>query len=257
MRIRNTITVADGGDIAAAIATMQSGDILSLAENGNYTLAGGASGFTGLPNGFVNYPTTVRGNGATVTGGEQSLYLFNKEHIQIEDLRLIDAVSRPVLVHNCRWITMRNMYADSNVGATMWDVYRFISTRDLLVDSCEAGPSTGWGEHDGFECTDQCGDCEFANCVAHGVIHGFEVWTGATAATWANYRITWRNCNSYDNAVGYSSEGGDKSVAQIDIRVINSQTSSNSEYDYQGVQGATLYVIDSTAGTTNGSVVIS
>lgn len=256
-RTPQTIYVADGGDIAAAIATMLPGDTLSLAHNGSYTLAGGASGFTGLPSGVWGYPTRVEGNGATITGGNVSLTFAGKRHIVVSDLVLTNAVLRAVFLDSSRWITLRNITASSNVGASFLDVFRFTKCRDVAVINCVAGPSTGWGEHDGFEFTDQCRDCVCRGCTAHGVIHGFEVWTG-TAATgnWKNANITWESCNSYDNAVGYSAEGGPQNLAHVETVARNCTASSNSEYDYQGVDGATLYIEQGTGGTTNGSVVI-
>lgn len=255
-RTKQTITVADGGDIAAAIATMRAGDTLSLAPGGSYTLAAGASGFTGLPSGFWGHKTTVQGNGATITGGKIGLSLTGKKHIHVENLNLIDATERSVIMTNCRWFTLDNIYADSTAGVGLLDVFRFTDgCREGAITNCEAGPSTGWGDHDGFECTDTCGDITFTNCEAHGVIHGFEVWSGAAPA-WKNFRITWRNCHSYDNEVGYSCEGGTQSLAHVEIVADNCTAATNSEYDYQGSYGATLYIENDTGGTTNGSVTI-
>lgn len=255
-RTKQTISVADGGDIAAAIATMRAGDTLSLAPGGSYTLAAGVGGFTGLPSGFWGHKTKVLGNGATITGGKIGISLIGKKHIHIENLNLIDATERCVLFSNCRWFTLDNVYADSNAGVALLDVFRFTDgCRDGTVTNCEAGPSTGWGEHDGFECTDTSGDITFTNCTAHGVIHGFEVWSGA-APTWKNFRVTWLNCNSYDNEVGYSCEGGTQSLAHVDIVADGCTAATNSSYDYQGIDGATLYIENDTGGTTNGSVTI-
>jgi hypothetical protein len=254
-RSPQTISVANGGDIAAAIATMNSGDTLSLAAGGSYTFAGGVNGFTGLPSGYWGQRTTVEGNGATITGGAISLSLTGKRHFNIRNLNLIDATSRCVAATNCRWFSFENVVAASDVGVALLDVFRFVASRNGVVTNCTAGTSTGWGEHDGFECTDHCGDMTFSGCEAYGVIHGFEVWTG-DAPNGRTYRITWRNCSSHNNAVGYSSEGGTQSVAHVEIVADGCTAATNSEFDYQGIDGATLYIEHGTGGTTNGSVTI-
>lgn len=256
-RSKQVINVADGGDIAAAIATMRAGDTLNLATNGNYTFGGAVDGFTALPSGFWDHKTTVLGNGATITGGSIAIRLADKRHIHIENLRLIDAVARSIYVTNSRWMTFDNIYASSNVNSTFLDVFRFVSSRDIAVTDCEAAPSTGWAEFDGLECSDQCGDIIFRNCVAHGVVHGFEVWSSTLAANvWKNYNITFLNCSSYDNLVGYSSEGGPQALAHIEIVANGCTASNNSQFDYQGIDGSTLYLENNTGGTVNGLVTI-
>lgn len=254
MRSRQIINVANGGDIQAAVLTMKPGDILSLAPGGSYTFAGGVAGFANLPNGFRKHPTTVRGNGATITGGAQSLTLSAKFNILFEDLFLIDATDRPVVNTNCRFITYNRVYADSNVNFTLWDVFRFIQSRNITCNDCEAGPTTGWGEHDGFECTDQCGDMTFNRCKASGVIHGFETWSDPGPLTWVNYRILINDCIADNCRVGYSAEGGDRNLQQVDMIVTNSISTNMINFDFQGVQGSTIYRKNS-VGTTNGSVV--
>ena len=256
-RLPQTISLADGGDITAAIATMRAGDTLSLATNGNYTLAGGVTGFSALPSGFWGKKTTVLGNGATVIGGLISMGFTGKKHIQVDNIRLIDATSRGLFVAASRWLTFTRIYGSSNVNSTFLDVFRFENSRDITMTDCEAAPSTGWAEIDGFECTDQSGNITFTNCIAHGVVHGFEAWSNTLASNvWKNYYVTWLNCQSYDNLVGYSSEGGPQALAQIEIVANGCTASSNSEFDYQGIDGSTLYLENNTGGTTNGNVTI-
>jgi hypothetical protein len=234
---------------------MRPGDILSLEPGGSYTFGAGVTGFSNIPSGFPLCWTTVKGNGATITGGANQLSIASKKYIRFQDVELIDATSRSIMVDtNSRFLHFENIYADSNVGVSFFDVFRFNASRNITVKNCEAGPSSGWGEHDGFECTNQCGDISFINCHAEGVIHGYETWSDGGALTWVNYRISIVNCSAEDCEVGYSAEGGPAGLSQVDMIVTDSTSVGMDEYDFQGIDGSTIYRKNS-PGTTNGSVV--
>jgi hypothetical protein len=106
---------------------------------------------------------------------------------------------------------------------------------------------------DGFEVYGDSLDITFSDCEASGVVNGFEVWTGAIPAG-ANKDITFLRCDSHDNTVGFSCEGGTQDpFVQINV-VCQDCTAADNTYDYEGVEGSTLYRSNS-PGTTNGTVV--
>lgn len=253
---RQTISVPDGATISTYIAQMNPGDILSLASGGSYTLSASEQGFGTLPSGHALRKTRVNGNGATITGGARGIGIADKLHLEFNDLRLEDGTDGAFLATDCRYCTFNNVYGDTNGVGAQFDVFRYNRCRDMTFNNCEAGPSTGGGVLDGFEAYGECFDITFNNCSAHGVVHGFEVWSGSSPVG-VNARITFNGCNSYDNDVGFSAEGGAQALNHPGIVCNNCTVSNNSEYGYQGVDSATLTIYGHDGGSTNGNVTIA
>lgn len=252
---RQTISVADGGDITAAIATMRRGDILSLATNGTYTLAPGATGISTFPNGISDsFRTEIRGNGATIVGGAYGMLVSGREYFKISDLNFLDQTAYCHQTNSCRNFEFDNCTFRSTASAGFADTTHFEKCVNFVVRNCVAGPSTGISSCDGFECYGECLNGRFINCEANDVVNGFEVWT-ATFPAWINVDISFENCDAHDcRGVGYSVEGGDQALPHLNIIADGCTASNNTLFDYEGIEGATLIIRNHTGGTTNGSV---
>ena len=249
------INLADGGDINAAVATMKRGGTLNLAANGSYTLGAGVNGFASIPNGYSNtYKTIINGNGATITGGTIGFYTTSKKFFDLNDINFVDQTIICADFEACRNFAVNSCTFKTTVGVLATDATRFNSCRDFQVVDCEVKPSTGISSFDGFECYGNCENGIFINCIAHGVVDGFESWTGASP-NWANYDIQFVNCEAYNNTIGFSCEGGAQSVAHESIICDGCSSHDNSTYGYQGIQGSTLYRqnLGGTNNTGNGT----
>lgn len=252
---RQTISVADGGNISAAIATMRRGDILSLAPNGTYNIAGGATGISTFPNGISDsFRTEIRGNGATIVGGSLGMRVTDREYFKISDLNFLDQTSYCHQTIDCRNFEFDNCTFRSTASASFADSTHFERCVNFIVRNCVAGPSTGVGSCDGFECYGECLNGQFINCEANDVVNGFEVWTGVFPS-WVNVNISFLNCDAHDcRGVGYSVEGGVQALAHVNIVADGCIASNNALFDYEGIDGSTLIIRNYTGGTTNGSV---
>ncbi len=225
-----TVAVADGGDIAAAIATMDKGDTLSLAVDGTYNLGAGTTGFVGVPSGWYDNHTKVLGNNATINGGALGIN-FTGEYVDFHDLNFREQTSYCMQTNVSRGILWDNCTFKSTASAGFADATHFDKCIDVIVRNCVVLPSTGIGSLDGFECYGECENILFEDCEASGVVHGFECWTGASP-NWINRNIRWRRCYSHDNTVGFSCEGGAQSLQHYNIVAEDCTVLDNATADY-------------------------
>jgi hypothetical protein len=255
-RSQTVIDVADGGDIAAALTTMRRGDILSLATNGTYTLAGGATGFVGFKGGFSDtYQSVIRGNGATILNGNYGAIIQNIDYFRIENLHFVDQALYSIQVNNCAHFEIDNCTFQSDASpANFADLTHFDHCRYGTISNCVCEDSVGISSMDGFEVYGDSHDLTFSDCEAYGVVGGFEVWAGP-APVGANKDITFLRCYSHNNVIGFDCEGGEQDpFVQINVRCVDCTADNNSTADYRGHEGSTMYRINS-PGTTSGSVV--
>lgn len=255
-RTQTVIDVADGGDIAAALATMRKGDILNLATNGTYTLAGGATGFVGFKGGFDSvHKSVIRGNGATILNGSYGAIIQNIDYFRIENLHFVDQSLYSIQVNNCRHFEIDNCTFQSDADpANFADLTHFDHCAYGEITNCVCEDSVGTASMDGFEVYGDSYNLTFSDCEAYGVVGGFEVWAGL-APVGANKDITFLRCYSHHNTFGFDCEGGEQDpFVQINVRCIDCTVDNNATADYRGHEGSTLYRINS-PGTISGSVV--
>lgn len=239
---------------------MQSGDTLSLATNGNYTLGAGTDGFTTLPSGRPGSPTVLLGNGATITGGRDGLSLYGKSDISISNLNFVNQTRYCITYDRCYDISQSGCTYKSTLGTDFLDVLKIYRSDDLTFTNCTVLATTGANTCDGFEFWGPCNHVAVTNCIvdqiAGGVSpdhHAFEVY-GESAAEICN-DIVFTNCHAESVDVGFSSEGGPSSNAiHTNVKAITCTTTGMDNYDAQGIQGATLYVTAGTLTSRNGSV---
>lgn len=254
----STVSVPDGGNIADYISQMKDGDILSLAENGNYS----ASDFSALPNGYFDKKTIVYGNGATITGGAIGLDLADKVDIDLHDINWIDNTTYSVKYNRCARINQYDCTYKSTVGYSLTDVLKIFKSNDLLFDTCTVKSTTGGGTCDGFEFWGKCINIICRDCIVEGIDgggggdnHGFESY--GSDVDEINENIKWLRCDAKNCVVGFSNEGGPNSIDHIEVVMDACTYSNNSNYDVQGVQGSTLYIENQTTSPgTNGSVTV-
>lgn len=240
-RTRQTITVADGGDIAAAIATMNGGDILSLAAGGTYTIGAGANGIALFPNGHPSYYTEFRGNGATIVGGANGFAGLWNEYFAVYDLHFLNQTSYCHTTVSCRKFIFDNCtFASTGQGAGFFDSTHFDKCIDFIVRNSKAGPSDGSATCDGFEMYGGCRNGLFEDCEADSVVHGFEVWASASP-NWENKNIVFRRCNAHDCTGGFSVEGGVQALSHEDIYCYDCITADNgADGDYHASESGVM-----------------
>lgn len=258
-RTQQVIDVADGGDIAAACASMRRGDIINLAANGTYTLAAGMqTTFANFKSGFSDaYRSEIRGNGATIVGGNMGMLLQNLRYFKISNLNFLNQTLYCYQINFCRDFELDNVDASApnNGKLDMYDITHFDWCQDGVIKNCVAGPGPSqlWS-CDGFEVYGSSRNIRFEDCISIGVVHGYETWAGgADTYSGMNKDVLWLRCHAENCIVGFSSEGGTQSLAHENMLAEDCTVSGNTT-DYQGVEGATLYRRNS-PGTTSGSVV--
>lgn len=260
-----TYSVASGGDIPAAIAQMRGGDILELEAGGTYTFGAGTRGIADLPSGFAVRYTRVIGNGATVTGGEYNIYIAGKSYLSFENINCSGGQFWNAFTTNSNHIKFTDCDFYNPATGSSFDCWRADNANFVDVLRCTAHSTTDFDAtraHDGFELWGPCADITFTDCTAYNIKngateqegHGFEVY-GQLAGELCQ-RITMTNCEAYNCQVGFSCEGGPLSLAHVDVTCDGCSSHDNAFYDYQGIQGSTLYIENHTGGTTNGSVTI-
>ena len=241
-RTRQIISVANGGDIAAAIATMNGGDILSLAENGTYNIAPGGTAVQGLPDGFFDCKTEIRGNGATIIGGAEGLLFNHQENFAVYNLNMLNQTVHCHNVVSCRNFIFDNCtFASTGQGAGFFDSTHTDKCVDFVYRNCKAGPSNGSASCDGFELYGDCRNGLFEDCEADTVVHGFEVWAGASP-NWENKNIVFRRCYAHNCVGGFSIEGGAQTLTHEDIYCYDCTVANNgADGDYHASEGGILY----------------
>jgi hypothetical protein len=244
-RTRKTVNVPNGSsaaEIAALIATMNGGDILSFAENGTYNMGAGTTAIANLPNGHSMMWTEIRGNGATIIGGSEGLYFAWQSFFAIYGLNMLNQTVHCHNLMSCRnFIHEDCTFASTGQGAGFFDSTHFDKCVDFVVRRCIAGPSNGSASCDGFEFYGDCRNGLFEDCEATGVVHGFEIWTGVSP-NWINKNIILRRCNSHGNTGGYSAEGGAQALIHEGIICEDCLASDNgADGDYHADANAILY----------------
>lgn len=240
-RTRKTVSVANGGNIAAAIATMNGGDILSLAAGGTYNISAGATAIGALPNGHSLMWTEIRGNGATIIGGAEGLYNIWGRFWSMYDLNFLN---QTVHCHNligCRDFIHDNCtFASTGQGSGFFDSTHFDKCENFVVRNSKAGPSNGSTSCDGFEMYGDCRNGLFEDCEAEGVVHGFEIWSGS-APNWENKNIILRRCYAHACTGGFSVEGGVQGFTHLEIFCYDCAVDNNGiDGDYHASENGIL-----------------
>lgn len=255
-----TVSVPDGADISTYILQMNSGDSLELALNGSYTFSGGVKGFVNIPSGYPTQRTKINGNNATITGGQNGVYLLGKQYIDFENVNFADQTQYCVTYDNCDHVTQAGCTYQSTLGNDFVDALKIFRSDDLEFTNCEILPTTGLDTCDGFEFWGPCNRVILRNCIAHDITgtvtspdhHGFEVY-GNTAGEECE-SIQFINCTAYNCDVGFSVEGGSVgNISHTNIFVDGCSSYDNNHYGYQGVQGSTLYRRNASSGTNTGN----
>lgn len=237
---------------------MNKGDTLELAPQGTYTIAENGNGLEGLPSGRSFAHTIVNGNGATITGGANTLYLLSKSYVNINDCNFTGGTNFIGRVINSDHITLNNCNFVSAAVPTFYDCLRIANSNDIALIDCEASAG-GRDTSDGFELWGPCNQITFTRCRAYEMTggetadrHGFEVYAGD--ADGACNDVLFDRCSADNCAVGFSCEGGPASVSHINVRAINCIATNSRDYDAQGISGSTLYVTADTLQNRGGSV---
>jgi hypothetical protein len=253
--------VPNGATIADYLVRVSPGDILSLAAGGTYAGLALSTDMDRLPSGSASRATKIQGNGATITGGAYGLVLGNKSYVDIENLTFSEQTTQSINITGCSYINHANVHSYSSANPDGFnDTNKVRSSSHIAYTDCGAGPVDGVATADGFELWGPCDDVLYTNCVAHGFNngqttndgHGFETYGQAANQACTNVRYV--DCEAYGCRVGFSAEGGPGVPAVHDVLATNCNTHDNIEYDYQGINGATLNKTNS-PGTTFGSVV--
>ena len=246
---RATVTVPDGVDIDPYIAQLKNGDILSLAVNGTYTLGGAVNGMVGLPNGYANQWTTVEGNNATITEGATGIYLTNKHYIKFKNLNLTHQTTIDAWFIGCSHIDADNLDIVNDNGTAALDATRFDECSDFTWANCAVHDcDVNHASFDGFEIFNNCQDMTFINCEVDTIVghiapehHGFEVYAEAAAAGGvASENIRFNGCSASVVDTGFSCDGGPDSLAHVDVICDGCSGFNNTDYGYEGINGATL-----------------
>lgn len=259
------ISVPAGADLAEYVSRLNPGDTLSLAAGATYTLAADASGFAATPSGTTGAPTLIQGNGATISGGVVGVSLTNKAFITLRNLNVLEQTSACVQVTGSDDITWEDCSFGSTANPSAFiDTFKIRNCDRMTVARCTCLPSSGVSSCDDFEFWGPCADVTVTDCVAHGYNngpstndgHGYEVYGESPAEICDNIRFV--RCEAYDCRVGFSSEGGpDENSLHTNIVCEDCNPHDNIEFDYSGVQGATIIVDGYVEGqTTNGNVTI-
>lgn len=264
-RYTKTVTVPNGGNIAAAIATMQSGDALELAAGGTYTVPIGTNGFDTLAAGTSWRHTTVNGNGATVTQAGSGIPLrlgSSKKFIDFNDVNLRATSAAASYVCFLPGATDL-IFSDCSFaadGGVFYDVWRTEHGQRITLNRCTVSCTGGRDNSDGFEMWGACKDIVFNECEVMGLSggstqsqHGFEVYAAQVGEIANN--VQFNGCTARNCDVGFSNEGGNNGQANLSVICDGCTSYDNTLFDYQGVQGSTLIIRNNNLGI-NGSAVI-
>lgn len=256
------IHVPSGGDIPAALATMRSGDILDLEADGSYTNADGGAGLQGIPAGHPMRWTTVRGNGATISGGLYAIAPGNKSFLSFDSLNGGAAGLWSLFCTNASYFRFTDCNFHNPASGTAYDTCRFDNCYNFTLTRCAASSTIdfdGPRAHDGFELWGPCANFVFIDCVAHDIKngetqnegHGFEIYAGDANDLVQNVRFI--NCEAYNCKVGFSVEGEPGSVTHDSIVCDGCSSHDNEFYGYQGIDGGVLHRIRAGEGDNTGN----
>ena len=248
----------DGATIADYLSKVSSGDILSLASNGSYTLDADENGFAAILSGSAARHTIIKGNNAIVTGGILGLLLRYKSYVTVENLTLVDQVINGVNIDRSSDISLSNINVSGDQFGAYSDLIRIQNSDRISLNGGTGGPyTTSYGASDGVEFWGPCVDCTVDNYTVKdvtgpGTHNAFEIYGDAVDQICDN--IVFTNCHAENMVNGFSCEGGPNSIAHTDIKAINCTATNMADYDAQGTDGATIFVTAGTLTKRNGSV---
>jgi hypothetical protein len=254
-----TVSVPDGADLDAYISQLKSGDTLSLATNGNYTIGAGTNGFVNVPNGYPDYPTIILGNGATITGGFDGLNWTAKWYINVYDLNWRNQTHYLMTIDDGHYLNFTNCTYASHINAGVLDVLKIFRSHYCTWTDCDVlHTDSTMTTTDGFEFWGPCTVIRCINCtvtdLAEGDSHGFEVY-GSTAGEECN-DVRFIGCNAHGCDVGFSVEGGAGGIVHVECVADACTYSDNVDADVQGIQGSTIYIENHTTDPVEAGTVV-